>query len=141
MPATDEAVAIAVTAADAADDVKATDLTILDVADLLSLVDVFLLATASSDRQLKAVAERIEHRLREVGRKPLRREGSPASGWLLLDYGDLVCHLFSAEQRDFYSLERLWADVPRRDVGTGAPLSPERQSSVPLGVDRAIGET
>ena len=139
MPATDEAVTLAVTAADAADDVKATDLTILDVADLLALVDVFLLATASSDRQLKAMAERIEHRLREADRKPLRREGTPTSGWVLLDYGDLVCHLFSAEQRDFYSLERLWADVPRRDPRTGEPMSSEHVAAVPLGTDRVVG--
>jgi len=139
VPATDEAVALAVTAADAADDVKATDLTILDVADLLALVDVFLLATASSDRQLKAMAERIEERLRTVDRKPLRREGTPASGWVLLDYGDLVCHLFSAEQRDFYSLERLWADVPRRDVLTGAPLAPDHRAAASLGAGRAVG--
>jgi ribosome-associated protein len=135
VPATDEAVALAVTAADAADDVKATDLTILDVADLLSLVDVFLLATASSDRQLKAMSERIEHRLREIDRKPLRREGTPASGWVLLDFGDLVCHLFSAEQRDFYSLERLWADVPRRDTSTGAPLPPGQRGGARPGAD------
>lgn len=137
MPATDEAVALAVSAADAADDVKATDLTILDVADLLALVDVFLLATAASDRQLKAVAERIEHRLREEGRKPLRREGTAEAGWLLLDYGDLVCHLFSREQRDFYALERLWADVPRRDLRTGESLSPGAVAAV--GADRAVG--
>lgn len=139
MPATDEAVALAVTAADAADDVKATDLTILDVADLLALVDVFLLATASSDRQLKAMAEKIEERLRDVDRKPLRREGTPASGWVLLDFGDLVCHLFSAEQRDFYSLERLWADVPRRDVLTGAPLASDHPAAASLGAGRAVG--
>ena len=130
MPATEEAVALAVQAADAADDVKATDLAILDVADLLALVDVFLLVTASSDRQLKAVAERIEHRLRDQARKPLRREGTPESGWVLLDYGDLVCHLFSSEQRNFYAWERLWADVPRRDVLTGALLAgPADQAS------------
>ncbi len=129
MPATDEAVELAVAAADAADDVKATDLAILDVADLLALVDVFLLATAASDRQLKATAERIEERLRSRGRKPERREGTAEAGWVLLDFGDLVCHLFSAEQRDFYSLERLWADVPRRDVRTGAPLAPATATS------------
>lgn len=129
MPATDEAVELAVAAADAADDVKATDLAILDVADLLALVDVFLLATAASDRQLKATAERIEERLRSRGRKPERREGTAEAGWMLLDFGDLVCHLFSAEQRDFYSLERLWADVPRRDVRTGAPLAPATATS------------
>lgn len=120
MPATDEAVALAVTAADAADDRKATDLAILEVADILAVVDLFLLATASSDRQLKAVADRIEERLHaDHGREVLRREGTPASGWMLLDFGDLVCQLFAEEQRDYYALDRLWADVPRRDVLTG----------------------
>jgi len=119
VPATEEAVRIAVAAADAADDVKATDLALLDVSDLLVIVDVFVLATASSDRQLKAIAERIEERLRDHGRRPLRREGTPSAGWVLLDFGDLVCHLFLAEQRGLYALERLWADVPRLDVRTG----------------------
>ncbi len=122
MPATDEAVALAVAAADAADDIKAADLTILDVSDLLAIVDVFLLASAGNDRQLKAIGERIEERLRDQGRRPLRREGTPAAGWVLLDYGDVVCHLFTTEQRGIYSLERLWADVPRRDVRTGVVL-------------------
>ncbi len=123
MPATEEAVGLAVLAADAADDVKATDLTLLDVADLLALADVFLLATTGSDRQLKAVAERIEQRLRDHDRRPLRREGTASAGWVLLDYGDLVCHLFSTEQRDFYALERVWADVPRLDPRTGDVLA------------------
>lgn len=120
MPATEEAVALALAAADGADDVKATDLAILDVSEILAIVDVFLLASTSSDRQLKAAADRVEERLRELDRKPLRREGSAATGWLLLDYGDLVCHLFSVEQRELYALERLWADVPRHDPRTGA---------------------
>lgn len=123
MPATEEAVQLAVAAADAADDVKADDLALLDVSDLLVIVDVFLLASAGSDRQLKAIAERIEERLRDQGRRPARREGTPSAGWVLLDYGDLVCHLFLAEQRGLYALERLWADVPRRDVRTGAVLA------------------
>jgi ribosome-associated protein len=122
VPATDEAIAIAVAAADAADDIKATDLAILDVADLLALVDVFVLATASSDRQLRAVGDRIEERLRGLDRKPLRREGTADAGWMLLDYGDVVCHLFSGEQRDFYALDKLWSDVPRRDPVTGELL-------------------
>lgn len=119
MTATDEAIALAIAAADGADDVKATDLSLLDVSDLLAIVDLFLLVTASSDRQLKAAADRIEERLRDVARKPLRREGTPAAGWVLLDYGDLVCHLFLPEQRQLYDLERLWADVPRLDPRSG----------------------
>lgn len=124
MPATEEAVELAVTAADAADDVRATDVTLLEVADRLILADVFLLGTTSSDRQLQAASDRIEERLREQGRRPLRREGTAESGWVLLDYGDLVCHLFAEEQREFYGLDRLWADVPQRDIETGAPLEP-----------------
>lgn len=120
MPATQEAVDAAVTATRAADAKKASDLEILEVADILALVDVFALVTASNERHLKALADEVERALREdLDRKPLRREGSTASGWVLLDYGDLVVHLFSAEQRDFYALERLWADVPRRDPETG----------------------
>ena len=134
MPATEEAVHLAVAAADAADDVKADDLTLLDVSDLLVIVDVFLLASAGSDRQLKAIADRIEVRLRDEGRRPLRREGTPPAGWVLLDYGDLVCHLFLVEQRGIYALERLWADVPRRDVRTGEVL--DSAVDVAVGSDR-----
>ncbi|MBW3657467.1 MAG: ribosome silencing factor [Actinobacteria bacterium] len=120
MPAHQESVDLAVAAARAADDKKASDLSILEVADILAVVDLFVLASAGSDRQLKAIADEIERVLREDhDRKPARREGTPASGWVLLDYGDIVCHLFSTEQRDFYSLERLWSDVPRRDPLTG----------------------
>jgi ribosome-associated protein len=130
LPATDDAIALAVAAADGADDVKATDLALLDVSDLLAIVDLFLLITASSDRQLKAAADRIEERLREHGRKPLRREGTPEAGWMLLDYGELVCHLFLPEQRQLYALERLWADVPHLDPRTGGS---DDRSSVPAG--------
>jgi ribosome-associated protein len=141
VPATAEAVALAVTAADAADDKKATDLTILDVADLLAIVDVFLLVTAGSDRQLKAVGDAIEEKLRQQDRRPLRREGTPSAGWVLLDYGDVVCHLFSTEQRDFYALERLWADVPRRDPRTGEPVAAPgvatRRPAAAVGSDQA----
>jgi ribosome-associated protein len=124
VPAENDAIEFAVAAADAAEDKKATELTILDVADVLAVVDIFLLATTGSDRQLKAVAEAVEERGRAEGRKPLRREGKAESGWVLLDFGDVVCHLFSSEQREFYSLERLWADAPRIDPATGERLAP-----------------
>jgi ribosome-associated protein len=124
VPASPESIELAVAVADAADDVKATDVVLLEVADVLALVDVFVVVSASSDRQLKAVVDRVEERLREHDRRPLRREGTPAAGWMLLDYGDVVCHVFSTEQREVYALERLWADVPRRDPHTGQPLDP-----------------
>lgn len=119
MPATREAIDLAVLAADAADDKKALDPVLLDVADVLAVVDLFLLVSATSDRQLDAIMGSIDGRLREAGRRVLRREGTPEAGWVLLDYGDLVCHGFTTDQREHYALERLWSDVPQRDVRTG----------------------
>lgn len=124
MPAPPTAIALARAAAEAADDKRATDLLLLDVADVLALVDVFVLATASNERQLKAVQDEVERALREDhGQPPLRREGTPASGWVLLDHGDVVCHLFLPEQRSFYALERLWSDVPTIDPQVAAERS------------------
>lgn len=123
MPAQSDAVELAVVAAAGADDKKATNLAVLDVADLLAVVDLFVLASTQNERQLKAAAESIEDKVREqLDRRPLRREGTPASGWFLLDYGDVVCHVFDQEQREFYDLDRLWRDVPRRDPETGDVL-------------------
>ena len=130
VPATEEAVRTAVAAAEAADDVKASDLRIFDVSDVLALVDVFVVATASSDRQLRAVTDRIESRMRDEGRRPLHREGTAEAGWLLLDFGDVVCHVFDAEHRAFYALERLWSDVPERDPITGVVISQGTPRSV-----------
>lgn len=120
MPAEPESITAAVAACRAADAKKATELTLLDVSDILRVVDVFVLASAANDRQLGAIRDEIERDLREtLDRKPLRREGTPESGWVLVDFGDVVCHLFTEEQRDFYALERLWSDVPRLDPTTG----------------------
>lgn len=120
MPAHPEAVDLAVAAVAGAEDRKATDLAVLDVADLMAVVDLFVLATTRNERQLKAAVESIEAQVRtRLDRRPRRREGTAASGWFLLDYGDVVCHVFDDERRDFYALDRLWADVPRRDPHTG----------------------
>lgn len=121
MPAVQEAVELAVAACDAAAEKKGRDPVILEVADILGVVDLFVIVGAGSDRQLKAVAEEIQQALRdERDRRPLRTEGTADSGWMLLDYGDVVCHVFLEERRSFYDLERLWSDVPRRDPGTGS---------------------
>ena len=122
MPASDEAVALAVVAAAAAEDRSATEPVILEVADVLVVADLFLVVSVSNERQLGAVASAIEGALHVEGRRPLRREGVASSGWVLLDFGDLVCHVLHTDQRDFYALERLWADVPHRDARTGAVL-------------------
>lgn len=117
MPAHPESIELARLAGRAADGIKARDLAIYEVADVLALVDCFLLVTGGSERQLKAVADAIEDAVRaEHDRRPKRREGTAASGWYLLDYGDVVCHLFTEEQRDYYALDALWSDVPNHDL-------------------------
>ena len=121
MPATDESLDLARVIADGAAEKKAADLAILDVAEVLGVAEVFVLATAANERQLKAVEQELERRAREDrDRKPLRREGTLESGWLLTDYGDVVVHVFLPEQRDLYALDRLWGDVPRHDVAASA---------------------
>jgi len=124
VPASQEAVDLSVVAAAAAEDRKAEDPVILEVADVLVVADLFLVVSASNERQIGAIVAGIEERLHVEGRRPLRREGTPTSGWMLLDYGDLVCHVLHSEQRDFYALERVWADVPRRDPLSGVVLDP-----------------
>nr|WP_274387745.1 ribosome silencing factor [Salsipaludibacter albus] len=112
---------MAVEVATAADDKLASNLALYDVADVLAVVDVFAIASASSDRQVRAVVDNIEERLRETGdRRPLRREGTPESGWVLLDYGDVVAHVFQTDQRSFYDLDRLFSDVRSFEPLTGA---------------------
>ncbi|MDX1657402.1 MAG: ribosome silencing factor [Nitriliruptorales bacterium] len=125
MPAQPDAIEAACAAVQAAEEKKAANPVILEVADVLAVVDLFAIVSVGNERQLKAVADEVERVLREdLDRRPLRREGAPASGWVLLDYGDVVCHLFVTDRRDFYALERLWADVPRRDPASGELLEP-----------------
>jgi ribosome-associated protein len=99
-------------AAVAADAKLAEDLVALDVSEPLPLADIFLLATGSNERNVLAIASEIEDRLAAAGHKPLRREGRSEGRWVLLDFGDLVVHVFHAEDRMYYSLERLWKDCP-----------------------------
>lgn len=126
MPAPDDAIVAAVEICRAADDKQAADLVLIDVSDLLALVDCFVIATARNDRHLKALADAVEETMRDRGVKPVRREGPFESGWYLLDFGDVVCHLFTEEQRAYYTLERLWADVPHLDPLTGERLDEDR---------------
>lgn len=101
-------------AADAAAEKKAFDVMALEVRELLVITDYFVLATGRTDRQVKTIAEEVERLLRETaGRKPIGREGESEGKWVLLDYGDVVVHVFTPEERAFYRLERLWADAPR----------------------------
>ncbi len=95
------------------DDKKGADITILDVSKLLQIVDVFVIATGANRRQVQTLAESVDERLREFGRRPIRQEGQTEGEWLLLDYGDIVVHVFQPESRDYYSLDRLWGDAPK----------------------------
>ena len=99
-------------AAEAADSKSALDLVALDVSDPLPLTDVFLLASGRNERNVVAIAEEVEDKLLEAGVKALRREGRAEGRWVLLDFGDLVVHVFHEEDRMYYSRERLWRDCP-----------------------------
>ncbi|HRW20217.1 MAG TPA: ribosome silencing factor [Dermatophilaceae bacterium] len=117
MTATDRAIDLARTAAEAALDKIAQDVVAIDVSQQLALTDVFVIASASNDRQVGAIVDEIEERLRQQGVKALRREGEREGRWVLIDFGDIVVHVQHDEERAFYQLERLWKDCPAVDLG------------------------
>jgi ribosome-associated protein len=110
--ATDTARDLALVAARAATDKLAVDVVLIDVSDRLAITDVFVIATGSNERQVEAIVDEVELKLREAGVKPLRREGRRDGRWVLLDYSDIVVHVQHTEERVFYALERLWKDCP-----------------------------
>jgi ribosome-associated protein len=110
--ATENAREIAIVAANAAADKLATDVVLIDVSERLVITDIFVIATGSNERQVEAIVDEVEAKLRLAGVKPLRREGRRDGRWVLLDYADVVVHVQHAEERVFYSLERLWKDCP-----------------------------
>jgi ribosome-associated protein len=110
--ASDRARDLADVAARAAAEKLAHDIVALDVSDRLVITDVFLIASAPNERQVSAIVDEIEERLRQVGAKPVRREGERDGRWVLLDYVDIVVHVQHAEERTYYALERLWKDCP-----------------------------
>jgi len=112
-------------AAAAADSKGGEDLVGLDVSEPLPLVDIFLLVTGRSERNVAAIADEIEEKLLESGHKRLRREGRQESRWVLLDFGDLVVHVFHEEERMYYGLERLWKDCPVVPIELPAAASAE----------------
>jgi ribosome-associated protein len=111
--ATEHALELTQTAATAAVDKLGQDLVAYDVSDQLAITDVFLVVTASNERQVGAVVDGIEEALRRHDARPVRREGDRQQRWVLLDYLDLVVHVQHTEERQFYALERLWRDCPR----------------------------
>ena len=109
-------------AAAAADSKGAEDLVAFDVSEPLPLVDAFLLATGNSERNVAAIADAVEEAMLEQGVKRLRREGKGEARWILIDFGDLVVHVFHEQERVFYGLERLWKDCPVLPTGVTAGL-------------------
>jgi ribosome-associated protein len=110
--ATEEATELALIAANAAADKLASDIVLIDVSERLAITDVFVIATGNNERQVEAIVDAVEEKLRLAGTKPLRREGRRDGRWVLLDYAEIVVHVQHAEERTFYALERLWKDCP-----------------------------
>ena len=116
---------VAVAAAKAASDKQATEIVVLDVHATIVITDYFVICTAETHRQIRSVIDAVEDALRGLGVKPVRREGESEAGWWLLDYIDVVVHVFGTEERAYYDLERLWSDAPRvawepSDAASGA---------------------
>jgi ribosome-associated protein len=112
MTATPQAHASVIAAAEAAANKLATDLVALDVSDQMPLTDVFLLCSGRNERMVMSIADEIEEVLGAKGIKKLRQEGRGLGRWILLDFGDVMVHIFHEEERLFYQLERLWRDCP-----------------------------
>lgn len=116
MSATAESHALARAAAAAAADKLAEDIVAFDVSEQLSIADIFIVCSAPNERQVGAIVDGVEERLRGLGAKPVHREGDRDNRWVLLDYLDLVVHVQHSEERAFYALERLWRDCPTVDL-------------------------
>lgn len=113
-------------AAVVADDKKAIDTLIIDVGEVLAVTDHFVITSAANPRQVRAVVDAVEQEVKLAGGpSPLRVEGAEEREWVLMDYGAFVVHVFAAEQREFYQLERLWGDCPRLDWTAATPIMPE----------------
>jgi ribosome-associated protein len=125
---------IAVAAARAASDKKAEDIVVIGVSELLVVTDYFVICTGRTDRQVRTIADEIEDQLREkLGVKPTGREGVEQGTWVLLDFVDVVVHVFQPAERDFYRLEKLWSDAPRVELPgdiTGPPSAGPGAASV-----------
>ena len=141
MTATAEARELALLAAEAASDKIATDIVLIDVSDRLAITDVFVIATGNSERQVEAIVDSVEEKLRGVGSKPLRREGRRDGRWVLLDYSDIVVHVQHTEERVFYALERLWKDCPTIPFHAGGPDQDGRDPGgpAPAGIEAVRG--
>jgi ribosome-associated protein len=111
-PATSAGRLLALRIAELLADTPAADTLVLDIHELSTVADYFIICSGENERQLRAISNSVLENLREEGIRPHRSEGSPQSGWILLDYGDAIVHIFDVDQRSFYRLESLWNEAP-----------------------------
>jgi len=97
---------------DVASDRQAQDVVLLDISQIASFADYFVICSGTSERQLKAIVDNVVESLEREGFHPVHTEGAPSSGWVLIDYGSVIVHVFAPEERDYYRLERLWGEAP-----------------------------
>ncbi len=112
MPASNRALELVRTAAEAAADKLAENILAFDVSEQLVITDAFVICSAPNDRQVRAIVDEVEERMRRAGARAVRREGEREGRWVLLDYAEIIVHVQHAEDRVYYSLERLWNDCP-----------------------------
>lgn len=129
MTASTQAINDLATAVTAADAKGATQLIALDVVEQFALSDIFLIASGNSERNVQAISDEIQDQMLEAGRKTLRREGRETGRWVLLDFGDIIVHVFHHEEREYYDLERLWKDCPVIDTDSMIPGVSDLDSS------------
>ena len=102
---------LAKAAVDIASDKKASDITLLDIREVAAFADYFVICSANNPRQIQAIADAIDEELGKQGAKVLHREGVAETGWVLLDFGDVIVHIFGVREREYYRLERLWNEA------------------------------
>lgn len=103
---------LAIEAARAADDKKAIDVRVMDMRHALGITDYFIITSGNTERQVRRIKDAIQEKLKQIDARPARREGERFGRWIILDYVDIVVHIFLDQERSFYDLERLWQDVP-----------------------------
>jgi ribosome-associated protein len=123
LPAPDASLRAAI-AARAADDKLGTEIIVLDVGDIISITERFVLVSASNTRQVRTIADAVEAAMKAAeGAGPRAVEGLDDATWVLIDFGDVIVHVFLAETRDYYDLDRLWSDAPVEDWQTGTGIA------------------
>ncbi|WP_124053839.1 ribosome silencing factor [Arcanobacterium ihumii] len=130
MSASQTSIDMAITAARAAGELKATSITAIDVSERLVLTDAFLVVSGSSERQVRSIVDAVEEAVEKAGHKRLRREGLDGEAhWVLLDFGDLMVHVQQDEDREYYVLEKLWGDCPEITLPDDVIADPEYKES------------